>query len=640
MKKTMIILSAIVLMTLVVPSAKAQSVWGKSYSGKAVLKEGKGALNQSNNTYVSSGRDQGFSGKEEAFLMETDQSGNIVWQTAIGDVNYHWEGKAVKTTSSGDYIVVGITTRDQDSTGVYDSTCTIVQPYYNAFIAHITPGSPFINWSHVFGDSILDDDAVEVIEDSQGNFVVVGSASGKLSGDTCAFTDSCVYNTYPVYQDTCYLMDSCCFGDSCFVGDSLCLPGDTCCITDSICIRDTTYVTDTTCYQIRTPKSGHDYSSVMVAKFDASGNILFIQKYGENGRYDRGVSIIEDAPTNSYKVLVNRRWSQQSSNFFPMIMDIDYFGAPVNSANYDENYYLDRVPTELIMLNGDLIVTGYVNDSLRNPYTSFFLAVDPMHLNTQNYAEINHNYFNLINRDMLVDSNSLVVSCDVWQYGNSPQWKSMDLYKVSYSLANQFQMISLISGANISHNVMYAKEKNTSLCAYNYVDSSGFPYRGYHMFGEYGVHFKVDYFCQGMCSVYDSITLVNLNITELPAGVFYSTVPDFSSASLLTSSLVEQERCDTVMISPAPRRVASTGNQVKESVTVYPNPANNKLYISSLDSKISSISMLNSQGRLMNTMLIEGSNEVDLKNVSDGLYYIIIGLENGTVQTTKIIVIH
>lgn len=640
MKKTMKILSAIVLMTLVVPSAKAQSVWGKSYSSTNVIYEGKGALNPFNNSFITTGKIQGMGGTQEAFLLQTNQAGNITWQTAIGDNIFFWEGRAVKTTSSGDYIVVGRTTKGQDSSGLRDSFCNIVQPYHNAFIAHITPGLPFINWSHVFGDSALNDDAIEVIEDLQGNFVVVGSTGGKLSGDTCAFTDSCVFNTYPVYSDTCYFIDSCCYGDSCFIGDSICLPGDTCCITDTICFRDTSYVTDTICYRVRLPQSYHDYSSVLVAKFDSSGNVVFNRKYQEYGMYDRGVSIIDDDSTNSYKVLVNRRGSPQSNRYFPMIMDIDYNGNPINFMNYDQYYSLDRIPTELVAFNGTLIVTGYLNDTARNPYTSFFIAVDPVQLNSLSYAEIGHDYLNLINKDMIVDSNDLVISCDVWQFDKSPQWSSIDMYKVTYSPLNQFQMVSLISGANISHNVMYATEKNTSLCQYNDIDTMGVPVSGYHLFGERGVHFKIDAIGQGMCSSYDSISLVNLSIVEMPSGLNVSTLSIFSSATLRAPSIVEVERCDTIVIPFAPRRMARVEEHSEDRVAVYPNPANNKLYISPLDSKISSISMLNSQGILMNTMLIEGSNEVDLKNVSDGLYYIIIGLENGTVQTTKIIVIH
>lgn len=625
-------------------TSNAQTLWGKEYASTAVLQDQKGDFNSSADKYVVTGVFKPSNGLSEAYLLETNQNGQISWQTSIGDGIHYWYGNAVKTTSNGDYIVVGKTTKRQLPTGVLNDTCQVVSPYYNAFIAHISPLNSQVNWSYVMGDSTFDDEAVEVIEDKNGNFLLVGTTNRSFSGDSCEFYDSCVYGTTPTISDSCYTVDSCCYGDSCLLPDSTyCLPGDTCCYSDTICVQDTTYTTDTTCYQVRLTADMKDYASILIAKFDPLGTPIFIKKYKSDSLYDQGVSIIEDDSLPNYYVLVNRRKAHRTNYYYPLVLTIDPIGVVLNQVEYDPLTTKNKIPEELIKdtTTKQIIVTGFTSDISSAKINSFLIALNTM-LNVTGYAEVNHPSLKLTNRDILQDSIDLVISGEVT---NPIGLRKMYLYKCQWNTGTGFTLLPLIGTKNLTLYNYYGTEENTNFCKFNTIDSLGTKRKGYHLFGlndvniNSSVHHKTDQSTASLCFQTDSISIDNLPLSEVPTAVVSQNVTWITGPVTDSSNISLNSSCDTLPVRFKRQQANSISNEKIGNTIIYPNPTSGLLRIETKET-IKSIEMYNNVGQRLSDVNVQFNGykaSCSLNNKPSGLYLIKVRYLNGNISSHTIL---
>lgn len=181
----------------------AQVTWEKTYFNLQTF--GQKGDNTDDSGFVSTGRTKVEECMpEQAYILETDAMGNTVWNTAIGDINYFFHGISVKQTSLGGYVVVGATTKGQIYEGVRSGRfCENLDPYYNSFIAYVDPNNSAQNWYLVIGDSMANDYALDVVEDSLGNFVFTGASNGKLPcSSECEENDSlwCTGSCSPTFD--------------------------------------------------------------------------------------------------------------------------------------------------------------------------------------------------------------------------------------------------------------------------------------------------------------------------------------------------------------------------------------------------------------------------------------------------------
>jgi len=179
-KGTKIICCMFLLSFTVLQNTFAQNRWEHTYFN--IQTYGQKGDKTDDTGYVSTGKTRiSECLPEQAYLIKTDTAGTLQWYTALGDSNYYFHGTSVKKTSGGGYVVVGSTTKGQKYEGNrHGRFCEDLDPYHNAFIAYIDPINYANNWFIILGDTMTDDYALDVIEDSAGNFVFTGAANGKL----------------------------------------------------------------------------------------------------------------------------------------------------------------------------------------------------------------------------------------------------------------------------------------------------------------------------------------------------------------------------------------------------------------------------------------------------------------------------
>lgn len=506
-------LCSIVLVFLSVNIDATAQLWNKMYTDQ-IPENAKGAYSQHANGFISTGHIS-QPANDLAYLMETNLNGNITWQVYLGDTTHNFYALSVKETTNGSYVVVGKTDKHQTYLGAWDDTCTL-KKYYNAFIAYVDPDSSAADWYLVFGDSLLHDEAVEVIEDPYGDFVVVGQATGKFSADTCSFNDS-------------------------------------------------NYVMPT----------GQDRASILFSKFSSNGTVIFNTTL-DYQKYDSGVSLIHDLTIDQYVILANRRNYSQVTTYRPLLIQTNLAGNPLNAMEYDPSTVIDKKGFELVKYNNDYFVVGQESNLLRQPVTSFFLLTDPLLMNPA-YTNLVHSYVDLLFRDVLVDNDTLVISGDSHLFPKGIQWKEQSMSKVVVNLNRQPVLVPLIGANNISHYRAYAIDRNKNFCIYPYVDSTQGTLTNYHLFGNSNQlinNVTVDHFTRSMCWQMDTIQDDSVLIPIVPWLPLVDTIDELDTFICLPPNLVEYAQCDTIIIPLAPYQDETLNAEVSayEKVTVYPNP--------------------------------------------------------------------
>jgi hypothetical protein len=94
---------------------------------------------------------------------------------------------------------------------------------------------------------------------------------------------------------------------------------------------------------------------------------------------------------------------------------------------------------------------------------------------------------------------------------------------------------------------------------------------------------------------------------------------------------------DNNLIEFCPRITLSTNNEVKQSFSVYPNPANERMQLIGIDNKCS-IVFYDITGKIaMQVNQIQSSEQVDVSKLNAGIYLLKLIAQNGKVETLKFI---
>lgn len=566
----------LILFTLILQKQLySQNLWGKLYDNYYYKTENKGNYGNINNKFIVTGTSKNLAGINLAYILETDQNGAITWQTYLGDSIYNFIGNSIIETNNGSYVVVGKTNKSQSYIGTYEDSCTLSYKYYNAFIAYIDPDSSAGNWYYIFGDSTLDDEAVEVIQDNSGYLVVTGTAGGKMSADSCLLNN----NRY-------------------------------------VCTK------------------GNDQAGIMIAKFDISGNIIF-NKYFFDYKFDNGISIVQDNSSSNYILLINRRDSSRNSKIFPLVLVVDIAGNFNKAAEYVDSNTYERIAREIIWHNDGYFVTGNENYINGNATTSFICDIDYA-LNMINYSRIIHPYINLLTKDILLDIDTIVASGDLTDTISSYGVKRKFLIKFKYDKANGFDLINLSSGTNITHYYSYGFEDNTNFCIYPFTDTSGYNHNGYHLFGNsnniFSDHVKTDHFTYSSCYETDTITLLDSNLNNNYINFYEDNLDTFEKFDTIPSYFYDFADCDSLLI-PISNNTASKNAAINEkNIIIYPNPVSTKLNIElPIIHFEKNIAIYNYTGVLVysNKLNKEVDNmTINTQNWEKGLYIAVINYNN------------
>ena len=114
-------------------------------------------------------------GSSDYWIVKLDGSGNIQWNRLIGGSSGD-EAQSVKQTTDGGYIVAGysLSSANGDVTGTNHGS-------YDYWIVKLD-GSGNIMWNRLLGGTLVDQ-AYDIVQAADGNFVVTGQSSSSANGD-------------------------------------------------------------------------------------------------------------------------------------------------------------------------------------------------------------------------------------------------------------------------------------------------------------------------------------------------------------------------------------------------------------------------------------------------------------------------
>ncbi|MDD5528985.1 MAG: T9SS type A sorting domain-containing protein [bacterium] len=102
---------------LIKTSASGDTLWTKTFGGTE-WDQGESVRQTSDSGYIIAGTTESYgAGDRDIWLIKTDKSGNTMWTKTFGGTGWD-EGRAVKQTSDGGYIIVG--TKESYGTGTSD----------------------------------------------------------------------------------------------------------------------------------------------------------------------------------------------------------------------------------------------------------------------------------------------------------------------------------------------------------------------------------------------------------------------------------------------------------------------------------------------------------------------------------------
>lgn len=114
-------------------------------------------------------------------------------------------------------------------------------------------------------------------------------------------------------------------------------------------------------------------------------------------------------------------------------------------------------------------------------------------------------------------------------------------------------------------------------------------------------------------------------------------MPDFEDPLVAGADRIIYFDDITINNSPTPI-TAATESYLAGRVSLYPNPANNSLFIDSLED-LNSVSIFSIDGRQVATFnkVVEGTNNLNIENLSKGIYMVHFTAKNGATLTQKLI---
>lgn len=114
-------------------------------------------------------------------------------------------------------------------------------------------------------------------------------------------------------------------------------------------------------------------------------------------------------------------------------------------------------------------------------------------------------------------------------------------------------------------------------------------------------------------------------------------MPDFEDPLVAGADRIIYFDDITINNSPTPI-TAATESYLTGRVSLYPNPANNSLFIDSMED-LNSVSIFSLDGRQVATFnkVVEGTNNLNIENLSKGIYMVHFTAKNGATLTQKLI---
>ena len=141
-------------------------VWANQYGGEGQIVEGGPIVELQDGSYIVVGEALGYgNGGRDAFVINLNPDGSIVWQKTIGDINGEYI-YAATVTSNNTVLIIGETT---------NTTGTNTAPWLLELAADGT-----VLWQKAIPDSGCN--FRSIIELQDGNFLAAGSANGTIPG--------------------------------------------------------------------------------------------------------------------------------------------------------------------------------------------------------------------------------------------------------------------------------------------------------------------------------------------------------------------------------------------------------------------------------------------------------------------------
>lgn len=245
---------------------------------------------------------------------------------------------------------------------------------------------------------------------------------------------------------------------------------------------------------------------------------------------------------------------------------------------------------------------------------------------------------------------------EIWSFGLRNAWKfSFDLTTDNVMIADvgQGQMEEInrmpVSQAGINYGWRCYEGNNaynTTGCVnsstmtfpvsvYNHSGgkcsiTGGYVYRGSLYPALYGKYIFADYCSQqiGVLNTDDSITWSNVF-----TGNYFSTFGEDYQKELYVACM------NNGKVYKLKTTALSTHENSKNSITIYPNPASGKVFITGkLNSKNYSAEIINTEGRKVKDTKVNEDGSVDISRLNPGIYFVTIKSENTKVYSQKLLV--
>lgn len=422
--------------------------------------------------------------------------------------------------------------------------------------------------------------------------------------------------------------------------------------------------------------------SIFILKLDASGNFVWVKNLG-GGRNSRSFTVIVDASKNVYttgEFNDTTDFDPDPAKNFNLIAfgASDIFISKLNSSGnfvwakqmggksgeWGKSLVLDR--------SGNLYAMGVFNGT-----TDFDPGVEEFNLS----AGTNSNIFiskldgagnflwakniggttQLPGRSIAVD-----VSNNVYTTGYLYNTADFDPGPGVFNLTSPaFTQSMFISKLNSSGNFVWAKQLGGQGVTYGYpiaLDASGYIYASGFFSGildsdpgpgTYNLKAKGEYdiFISKLNSSGDLIWAVNLGTGKAisivldkqgkiyTAGNFEKTT-DFDPDSSSSFNLTSKGMADIFIHKMSQKTSDISGKVANNIITVYPNPANDKLNIESIGLNYNKIKIqvINSLGQIvMEEASLIGHSQFNIKDLPKGLYFVKVISDNQIIATQKIV---
>jgi hypothetical protein len=587
-------------------------------------------------------------GNGDIFIAKFDTGGNVLWAQNAGGV-YDDKGTAVSTDASDNIFVTGNFNSGTISFGNISINNT---GYTNLFIAKYNANGNLI-WVNKAGGT-SNDYALDVACDASGNAYVTGRyTSASITFGSTTFTKAnnnlgdVFIVKYSALGNVLWAKNASGAADD--ICNSICVDANKHLLISGSFNSANFYIDGDTLINVNS--SGY-VGDVFLAQFDSAGTLLWSSSHGGN-MHDEGLGICADASNNIFL----------TGNFYSPSIN---FGSNTLPNADNTGYY----PAMFLAKIGTCSYSTYANE---NACTSFLSPSGHLY------------YASGLYRDTLLSSagcdSILNLHINIDAYPNSNIHLSGDSLIAIDSTAN-YQWIdcisnTLVAGANNmifnpTQNGSYAVILNHGTCT----DTSNCINYTHHCQAQFYLYPDSTqssfWFLVNQCMGSDSLSADSLSYTWMwgdsansvsvgpyptftytTAGYYTICVDIIDSISGCNSSF-----CDSAYIAKSmlhqiltvqvisPNNSGLTSNfelasKDDHNIKLYPNPAQNMVQVQFLSPQNGSLQLIHIAGEKLATYQLTNTSasSIDLKNLSEGIYFIEIKTEQG-VFVKKLIKTH